>query len=213
MIVGNEEVLQHGDQDDTGDCAGEAAVVQAETLVEGDHGGDHAGMEQTGNDAAGQTETTGDGGHGGGKADTHDGGGGGQLKSGKSGGEHVTQHDRDHVDDVSAAGSHGHQADDTTHGGAGHAGADEDIVEGGAQTNQTDVGSGEADIVLAHIITLVAGFKQEFIKSGEVFSVDEVAIDHQSQAHNGGEGWDDGEVRLTDHSVGGDLETGGAVHK
>ena len=48
MVTGLEEVLQNRNQDDTGHSTGEAAVIQAEALVEGDDGSDHAGVEQTG---------------------------------------------------------------------------------------------------------------------------------------------------------------------
>ena len=105
MVVGLEKVLQHRDENDAGDCAGEAAVIQAEALMEGDHGGDHTGVEQPGNDAAGQAKASGNGSHGGGKADAHNGGGGGQLESGKGGGEHITHHDGGNIQCVSAAGS------------------------------------------------------------------------------------------------------------
>ena len=102
--------------------------------MEGNDGGHHAGVDHTGQNTTHRAEATGNGDQRAGKAQADDDGLGGDGEAAEGRGQKIAQHDGEHIENMSATGGDGQQADDTADGGAGHGSAGEVIITGNEET-------------------------------------------------------------------------------
>ena len=181
--------------------------------MEGNDGGYHAGVDHTGQNTAQRTKATGNGDQCTCKAQTNDDGLGGDGETTEGGGQQIAQHDGEHIENMSATGSDGQQADDTANSGASHGSAGKVIITGNEQTKQTDVDQRFSNTVIFGEITFVAGALQHFAHATETLAVHKEAADNCQQRRDYRKQIAQQGIGLTNISVGGDLVSRAAIHE
>ena len=181
--------------------------------MEGNNGGHHAGMDHTGQNTAQCAEAAGNGNQRTGEAQTDDDGLGGDGEATEGGGQKIAQHDGEHIENVSAAGGDGQQADDAANGGTGHSSAGKIIITGNKQAKQTDVDQRSANAVVFGEITFVTGALQHVTDTAEALAVHKEAANHCQQGSDDRKQIAQQGIGLTNIGVGGNLMSRAAIHK